>query len=62
MLSIKQTIMRRDGISSEHADELIDEAKNELRQLLEEDDQEAAYYICETHFGLEPDYLMELIG
>ena len=61
LLSIKQTIMKRDGISSDLADELIAEARSELQDLIDEGDFAAAEDICRDHFGLEPDYLMELI-
>ena len=53
--------MRRDGIDEEDAQQQIDEAKELLREYLEDDDQESAYNICEECFGLEPDYLMELM-
>lgn len=61
METIKQVIMRRDNLTSEQADELIKEAKKTLHAYLDEDDQESAENICEEYFGLEPDYLLELI-
>ena len=61
MKSIKQTLMDRDGITADHADELIAEAREDLEQLLDDGDMENAYEICADHFGLEPDYLYELI-
>ena len=61
MKSIKQTLMDRDGITADHADELIAEAREDLEQLLDDEDMENAYEICADHFGLEPDYLYELI-
>ena len=61
MKSIKQTLIDRDDITADHADELIAEARTELRQLLDDGDFAQADEICSTHFGLEPDYLMELI-
>ena len=61
MRTIKQILMQRDGLDEATADELIDDAREELQELLDNDDQEAAHDICQTHFGLEPDYLMELI-
>ena len=61
MKSIKQTLMDRDGITADHADELIAEAREDLEQLLDDGDMENAYDICADHFGLEPDYLYELI-
>jgi len=61
MESIKQVLMRRDGLSEERALALIDEAKEELHDLLSRGEMSAAEYICEDWFGLEPDYMMELM-
>ena len=61
MLNLKQTIMKRDGLTSQEANTAINEARILLLQYLAEDDQESAENICEECFGLEPDYLMELI-
>lgn len=61
MKTIKQILIERDGISEQDADELISEAKADLLNYLAEGDEESAYNICEEHFGLEPDYLMELL-
>ena len=58
--TIKQILMRRDGMSAEDADDLIMQAYHELHDRLiagEEADD-----ICEEYFGLEPDYLMELLS
>lgn len=52
--SLKQVIMRRDDMSSEEADELINEAKEELA---EGGDPEE---ILAEYFGLELDYIMDL--
>ena len=59
--SIKKVLMRRDNNSAEEADQRIKDAKDELQQLLNDKDMEAAYDICSVHFGLEPDYLDQLI-
>lgn len=61
MKSIKQTIMLRDGLSSYEADDLIEEAKSALGEYLMDGDMDAAEHVCEEFFGLEPDYLMELM-
>jgi len=61
METIKEILMRRDGISESEAEDLINDAKEELYELLEQGNTEEAHDICQTHFGLEPDYLMELI-
>jgi len=61
MLSLKLTLMRRDKISAEEAQELIDDAREELHELLAQNLFDEAENICETHFGLEPDFLIELM-
>ncbi len=61
METIKEVIMRRDNMTSEQADELIKEAKKTLHAYLTQNDQESAENICEEYFGLEPDYLLDLI-
>jgi len=61
MQTIKQVLMERDGISEAEANELIAEAKEAMNEALEEGDMEGAEEICMDYFGLEPDYLMELI-
>jgi len=58
-MSLKQVLMDRDGMSEEEADKEIAAASRELRQGIEEG-QDTEYF-CEEYFGLEPDYLFELI-
>lgn len=53
--SIKEILMRRDGFSAEDADEMIAEAKERVAQ--GEDPEE----ILHNEFGLEPDFVFELI-
>ena len=60
-MSIKQILMQRDGLSAEEAEELIIEARNDMNYMLENGDTVGAYNICQDHFGLEPDYLDELM-
>lgn len=55
METLKQVIMRRDGLSSQEADDLIDEAKE--RVLQGEDPEE----ILAEDFGLEPDYFFNIM-
>jgi len=57
--TIKQVLMRRDKMTSEQADSLIKEAQDDLNYRLA--DGETPYNICAEWFGLEPDYVMELI-
>lgn len=59
MESIKEVLMRRDGMSMEDAEGLIKQAADDLMERLE-----AGEYpedICEEWFGLEPDYIFELL-
>lgn len=54
--SLKQVIMRRDGLTSQEADELIESARE---QIFEEgiDPEE----VLLNDFGLEPDYIFDLL-
>jgi hypothetical protein len=61
MSSIKQILMQRDGLSAEEAEELIDDARDDMNYMLENGDIDGAYNVCQDHFGLEPDYLDELM-
>jgi len=61
MESIKEVLMRRDNMSEEESDELIKEAKEALMEYLENNDVVGAEDICNEYFGLEPDYIMELL-
>ena len=53
--------MKRDSLTSEEADDLIKEAQDYLQELLAEGNQLEALDICETTFGLEPNFLMDLL-
>ena len=61
MKTLKQVLIDRDEISSDAADILIQEAKDAMNEYLEEDDFESAHNVCEEFFGLEPDYIMDLM-
>jgi uncharacterized tellurite resistance protein B-like protein len=61
MPSIKQILMNRDGMTEQAAQDLIEEAQEAFTEYLEAGDQEAAYNICQEYFGLEPDYLDEIM-
>ena len=58
-MSIVEVLMERDGMSRENAVEAVEEAQIELRERIADGDY--PYDLCEELFGLEPDYLMELI-
>ena len=60
--TIKSTIMRRDGLTSDKADRLIEEAQEELETAIEEGcSLDTAEQIIADYFSLEPDYLVELL-
>ena len=59
MDSIKKVLMERDGMSESEADELIKDAKTDMFDRLA--DGEMPDDICEEWFGLEPDYIMDLM-
>lgn len=60
MKTIKEILMRRDMLSSKEADALILEASANFWDRL--DHNEDPYNICEEYFGLEADYLDELMA
>lgn len=53
--------MTRDKLTSEEADERIEKAKELLHSYLANGQMTDAQNICEDEFGLEPDYLFELM-
>jgi len=61
METIKQVLIRRDNMTSDEADDLINEAIETMNEYFDNNDMESAYNICYEFFGLEPDYLDELI-
>ena len=61
MNKIAKVLMKRDGMTYEEADNLIDEAREALQNYLDEGDSFGAENVCKEFFGLEPDYLDELI-
>ena len=59
--TIKQVLMRRDGLTETEADVQIRDASDEMHYRVGIGDLAGAQTICEDFFGLEPDYLEELI-
>jgi len=55
MTELMQVLMKRDGLTEEEADELILAAKALVA------DGEDPEEVLESEFGLEPDYLFDLI-
>jgi vacuolar-type H+-ATPase subunit H len=58
---IIKILMERDGNTKQEAIDIVNEAKRELNQILNGEFDGDAFEICYEHFGLEPDYLMDLI-
>lgn len=56
MNQIVKILMRRDGITKDEAEGMLDDAK--ARVAAGEDPEE----VLHDEFGLEPDYVFELIG
>jgi len=61
MATIKEILITRDGMTEAEADDLIADAREDLNDLLLQGNVEEAELICETWFGLEPDYIDQLI-
>lgn len=59
MLSIKEVLMKRDGLSADEAEDLIEQAREDLNDRLAAG--EIPDDICEEWFGLEPDYITDLM-
>jgi hypothetical protein len=59
--SIREVLMKRDGMTFDEATDLIQDAKTCMEEYLDEGDTDGAYNICQEFFGLEPDYLNEMI-
>ena len=57
--TIKEILMRRDGMTEVDAVDLIQQAKLDLEKGLAKGEPD--YNICEKWFGLEPDYFSELL-
>lgn len=53
--TIKEILIRRDRMTADEADELIEEARQRVR---DGDDPEE---VLAEEFGLEPDYMFELL-
>jgi hypothetical protein len=59
MKTIKEILIRRDHMTEEEAEDLIAQAREDLYERLKEG--EMPYNICGEYFGLEPDYIEELL-
>lgn len=61
ILPLRETLMRRDKMSAEDAQALIDEAKKDLMARIDADEYIDDQDFMEEWFGLEPDYFLELM-
>ncbi len=59
--TIKDILIRRDGMTEQEALELIGQAETALEEYLLQEDLDGAECICQEYFGLEADYLEELL-
>ena len=59
MYSIKEVLMERDGLSKDEALSEIKAAREDLNERLESG--EMPFDICAEWFGLEPDYIEDLM-
>ena len=55
---VKKILMDRDNLSSDEADELLEQAEEQFDKYVANGDCDSAYHINEEFFGLEPDYLL----
>lgn len=58
---LKQTLMTRDGLTDKEASKKIEKACSVLMEYIDKGDMDSAFNVCEEMFGLEPDYLLDLI-
>ena len=58
---IRNILMRRDNLSYEEANDLIELTIEELKPAIAEIDLEAAEDVMAFNLGLEPDYIEDLI-
>ena len=59
MRTLKEVLMDRDGLTEDEALDSINEAREDLEERLASG--EMPFDICAERFGLEPDYIMELM-
>ena len=59
MSDLQKILIERDGLTESEANDLIAEAKEAMNNRLA--NGEMPDDICKEYFGLEPDYIMDLI-
>lgn len=61
MEKVLDILMKRDGLSKEEAEIVIDDVKNQIEEAIEEGRIFDVEEIILSELGLEPDYMEELI-
>ena len=61
MGTIKEILMERDGMTENEAANLIAEATEDLNERLDNGEYVDDAEFCKDWFGLEPDYITELL-
>ena len=62
MNTIVEILMERDDMSQEEAEDLLNEAKEEAQNYLDNDGSlDDIENVLKDYFGLEPDYIFDLI-
>ena len=60
MNRLKSIIMKRDGLTSEEADSLLEEVREMMNDAMAYGDVQEAEDIFTDELGLEPDYIVDL--
>ena len=61
METLKEVLMRRDGMSESEAKDLIKNAREDLMNQIASGEYVDEDEFCSDWFGLEPDYIMDII-
>ena len=61
MESIKEILVRRDGMTPQEAEEYIQSVAEEFRVAVEENDFDMAQDILQDSFSLEPDFIPDML-
>ena len=59
--SIVEVLRHRDGLSLAEAQEMVDDARDQMRALINAGDLDGLEELLSSEFGLEPDYLDEIL-
>jgi len=61
MQTLKETLIRRDNLEEHEAEDLINEAQQDLRERLENGEIPDEADFMQDWFSLEPDYIIEIL-